>query len=699
MENYILSLVRVVNNEGNRITQKRLADINNNELVQINNEKTLEDNNWNKNWNINTIISNEGSKVLYDVMIVKWTVTPSLSDPEKPYYITNFVPEMTPIEIIELSSLNRINEIDKLIYLLKSGVSLGEKKGITCDLVIFAYKKNEEEFEGILFDRNDLTIQDEKLKIKDDVTKALKYTFTKNDIYYTKTQSFYRYLVLPKEDELLYLKDKDEIIRNTIENAINWNAAKKSDYSKKEWKRTRDLLDLIQKRSVYEELADKLGCSIDKAESYVKDYLEKADKITICDDVVSNLLKLIISNDETLLKKCEIIVREDWGESHKKELEDANKETNIIKSEIKALEDKKNSLKNEITDYSEKLSILQNEIVEKEKLGDSVSLKVSKKIEAARQDATNFISEMAFMYGINSTIIPKNGCDENEVIIGKCSELNNVIKQGMIIDDEKIEEYTKYADLLNEISEELKVAGVEKESIEFAGFLYASYLNNISLLLCGPNGEEIANAFSAACFGRLAAVFDCNQSFSFQKLEQVLNDTNEVLIIKNPFNNVWSNYIADFVTKKNAFCILINPYVEDIIIEPNGLYNYVLPFFTETIVDKMASPANEFWGGKKSKDFLEYKGAKSEKEDRTYNSLLKDLNVSNLLNYRINNLIYYMHDLTKIADKSKDYLYILFPYAYAIGKGNILADEINNNDIISDDIKEYILKFIGAYDE
>jgi hypothetical protein len=58
-----------------------------------------------------------------------------------------------------------------------------------------------------------------------------------------------------------------------------------------------------------------------------------------------------------------------------------------------------------------------------------------------------------------------------------------------------------------------------------------------------------------------------------------------------------------------------------------------------------------------------------------------------------------MHDLTKIADKSKDYLYILFPYAYAIGKGNILADEINNNDIISDDIKEYILKFIGAYDE
>lgn len=128
--------------------------------------------------------------------------------------------------------------------------------------------------------------------------------------------------------------------------------------------------------------------------------------------------------------------------------------------------------------------------------------------------------------------------------------------------------------------------GIESGTIEkFALYMRAAFDNKTPLLLAGPKGREIADAFSTALTGKTAAVFDCAAVKILDDLKVIEVVDDPIVAIINPLAPNFIAYIPEIVGIKNKFIVALHPFAEDLKLEPRGLYNYFLPVFTELLID------------------------------------------------------------------------------------------------------------------
>lgn len=291
---------------------------------------------------------------------------------------------------------------------------------------------------------------------------------------------------------------------------------------------------------------------------------------------------------------------------------------------------------------------------------------------------------MAFVSPINSkaSIIPKS-----------------CYASGSLLDSEDIEEYDDVNTLHSLISEELRNAGVSsKYRDSLAAYMYSAYLTHTPLLLAGPCGKSIANAFSSALNARLAGVLNCSNPFDSDALKEVMNSNDKVIIIENPFSSEWIYTVLDIISTPDKFIILVTPFTEDLSIEPSGLLNYVLPIFTELFVD--SEPTNAFAGSKASEKYIPPVGKSG--SNRLYNRILSQMRISMFSVKRINAVVEQAASIYEI-NEGTDLLYILLPCAYVTGNNNKLLEMIHNkNNPLSKASPDYIKiveYYLGEYDE
>ncbi len=252
-----------------------------------------------------------------------------------------------------------------------------------------------------------------------------------------------------------------------------------------------------------------------------------------------------------------------------------------------------------------------------EELGEAVMEKVKNKIGEARSDAAEFISQLTMLSPVYAGTSPV----QEAFYEGKAYVSGNDCFDG---------EINNYGEAVESIADELVEAGVEvKYTVSLAAYLYSAFENHANLLLAGPNGESIANAFSIGLFGKYAGVLDCNQAYSSQVIEEFVNSDDEIIIVKRPFRAEWRDEIIELLSTKGKCIILLNPFVEDLMIEPRGLYNYTMPLFTEIIVENEAK--NAFYGKKQTGKYQKYE---SPKLKHFYDDLLSSCNVNTLITNR-----------------------------------------------------------------
>lgn len=88
------------------------------------------------------------------------------------------------------------------------------------------------------------------------------------------------------------------------------------------------------------------------------------------------------------------------------------------------------------------------------------------------------------------------------------------------------------------IAFELEEAGVSEDYLRsLAAYMYAAYLNKSCLLLIGPNGSAIVDAFSRAVFGRRAGCLRCTERYNAASLEEYLHSEDVVVNIVDPFSS------------------------------------------------------------------------------------------------------------------------------------------------------------------
>lgn len=605
--------------------------------------------------------------------IWNWTATPNNNSPEKDYIDSKYDPSESPIQIIEILNVYTINE---LIECIKTGVASIPMS----DNVMYAYKIAYGKFESVLCHRKDLEIKNGLARLNSDIASLNVYKFNEDAIYQTKQYEFYKYLSIGKAEYAILVKSYLDIIKDIVLKRASWSVAKQNELSKSDWKLFKEFISNLTDNTIYQEISDACMCSNTDAEKYLEQFINSAETKVIEGDLDISILSKVIEKSNDLRSACEKIVETEWEKKNRDKIQDKIDELRKVSQElVDKIEEKKN-IEGKIHEEEKRLASILEDVNAYEAMGNSVKLKVHEKIEEARKDMAEFISQITMYSSFNTSL---EGANKNKEVFFETSYFSG---------EECFEgNVSTYQETLDSVSDELIESGVEVKYVDlFAKFLLAAYSNHVHLLLAGPNSESIVNAFSIGMFGRYADILDCNHSFNFNSIEAFMHSDNDVIMIKNPICAEWRDQVMDLLMSTNKFIILLCPFAEDLLIEPKGLLNYALPIMTETIINEPVK--NHFVGKKQNVNYKKYECCKKKP---LHDEFLKRINVNNLLIGKIQQILTDLHNLDKNADNTVDYLFALFPYMYVAGLGNVFIEKISTDKNVDKEKADYMIKYFG----
>lgn len=667
------SVCEVFTDYNGKIWLKRLADIEKNTLIPFECDEFKP----RLFGNRNKLYHKNGPEASGTIGIWAWNASENWNDPATDYIVTSFCYNILPIQVVEIVGIKNTNDI------LKS-LQAGIKINISTTSVIFAIKSSDSEYIGFLCSNKNLTVNNGVLKLNEECYSLDEYTFNEEDTIELSGKTYYKYLKIKGLPKTIKLYDPIKIVTDIILKRASWNAIKQKGVSKNTWKICRDYIYELPQEDLYTEICDACKCTESEAKQYVASLVENAETYINNDNVENDIIANIIPKHPEIVQKCKGLIYQDWEKENEERIAEANNELESIKSDVENKNAELENVKKEHTRLATELSVISNTISEKEKLASDVDERIKQKIEDAKKNAADFISQMAFVSPVSS--MPDN--------TKKCC-----YKTGLAIDTEDIEEYDDVNTLHSLISEELRNAGVSsKYRDSLAAYMYSAYLTHTPLLLAGPCGKSIANAFSSALNARLAGVLNCSNPFDSEAIKEVINSKDNVVVIENPFSSEWIYTVLDIISTPDKFIILVTPFTEDLSIEPSGLLNYVLPIFTELFVD--SEPTNAFIGSKASDGYIPPVGKSG--SNRLYNRILSQMRISMLSVKRINAVVEQATSIYEI-NEGTDLLYILLPCAYVTGNSNKLMEMIHNkNNPLSEASPDYIKiveHYLGEYDE
>lgn len=143
------------------------------------------------------------------------------------------------------------------------------------------------------------------------------------------------------------------------------------------------------------------------------------------------------------------------------------------------------------------------------------------------------------------------------------------------------------------LSTNLALTGVSDASLskELAILLLSSYVANVNLVLAGIGAEDIADAFAFGMIHGKPAVLDASLPFCASDMIRTIG-AEKLVRIDNAFEGDRLTQCLRIVRACPGTMFLFTaPFAQSLFMEPPGLFNTVLPVFTELYVDE--SPASE----------------------------------------------------------------------------------------------------------
>ena len=393
----------------------------------------------------------------------------------------------------------------------------------------------------------------------------------------------------------------------------------------------------------------------------------------------------MISNHQGLQEKCNLLVEQQWKETHKKETEAASEELRILQELVQSEQDSLELKKKEQRTLEDKLLKLSEQIEEKERLAEEVTLRVSERIENARSDTSAYLAELI-------TLNPNVGY--HPIFSAQDTRVLSCFEEGIELAADDLEVSKNSKDVTETLHFELLEAGVvEKYAFELAAFLYAALSCHLPVLLAGPNGDSIADALSASVFGRTADKMNCWGTCNQSILEQIGHQNNRILTIKNAFQGTWIMHLPEMLDSK-TYCVFVHPYADDLAVEPREIYNYFLPILTESLTDSV--PTRIFRGGKMDDGF---EHLSLQNFAPVHDKLFRKLRMPTLLRKNLQRVLAYYHLLIDREKGELESLFSAVPYAYLTNQvSQGIFDDICGDMNVGTDIKGDISLLLGESD-
>ena len=614
-----------------------------------------------------------------------WSAIPNEKDPSKDYILSRYNSDLDATEVV---SISEASNIDDLIKLLKNGIEYQPHS----HRVMFAFYVSKGQCMGILCNIKELNTVNGKTTFAEDCIEVPVYRFTSGDIMRLDNGiSFYRNAFAGLPSELYQLKNPLDIVKNIVFSSLSWATYRARGVTRAEYRAFKDFLGAIPVDDITHKIETACHCSNSAAKQLLDEFLNVIWKYVDGDSLEDEIILSAISTSTELMGRAKALIRTDWEAENKSLLAEAQKKLESLDAQLK-------STAVSLTEAQDALKITKSEeerlagiIAEKEKLAEDVEVAVADRIQKARDNAADFIANMAFVGGQPIQVAATEASTEVEVFSKSANAPYHTFSAFEDLND--LEAHHSWADVINTAAFELGEAGVaEKYRSSLAAFLCAAYIEKQPILLVGPNAIDIVQAFSAAVTGSKYGMLCCEGNYCNQVITEIGTDGEDIVIINNLLASGWMNRLPEILSQKDIFYIATHPYAEDIQVEPKSLYGFMLPLFAEFFVDKEAT--GKYYGGYFAEDFKIYSTPKGTRKDLR---VLSKLKIGSLVRNRINRLVATMHGIYSVATAEEDFLYAVLPIAYASLEMNELTEAIadpQNGIAISEGLKrdlEYVL--------
>lgn len=593
-----------------------------------------------------------------------WSAVPNKNDPSKDYVLSRY---NTDIDAIEIVTITEATTLDDLVVFLKEGIEYKPHSR----KVMFTFCASKGLYTGILCTAKDFDTVNGKTAVSESCIVVPVYKFTDDDIIRLGNGlSFYRNAFAGRPSKLYYLKTLLEIVKNIVFSSLSWNAYKTREVTRAEYRKFKEFIGAIPVEVITRKIGTACCCSTPDAQKLLDEFLNIVWKYVDGDSLEDEIIHSAISANVELQEKAKALIRNDWETENESLLREARGELDSLRANLKSAEEDLRKAQEALNKTKEEDKRLDGIIAEKEKLAEDVEKAVATRIQKARENAADFIASMAFVSGQQMQVECTESHAKIEVASKPDIDTYRICPEYDNFDD--LEVHHSWTDVINTTALELAEAGVaEQYRSGLAAFLCAAYIYKQPLLLVGPNAIDIIQAFSAAVTAHKHGVLCCEGNYVYQGVKKIGTDGETIVIINNFLASGWMNRLPEILNKKDIFYVFTHPYAEDIQVEPKSLYGFMLPLFTEFLVDKKAT--GKYCGGYFSVDFKPYF---TEKGIRKELKVLSKFALSSLVRSRINSLATIMHSIYPSATADDDFLFCVFPIAYALMAVNELVEEI-----------------------
>lgn len=668
----IISLCSIDPKEHSPKMLKRYADLNSEGVYSIFlRDKTISPNFENRD----LLFYRDGPSDVGFYGVWNWSATQNKNDPKKDFVKSSYNKDIAAIEVVARTEMSTI---DNLVNLLKSGIEFEPHSG----KVMFAFSASGGRCIGILCNIKELHTVNGKTNISADCAVLPVYEFAQEDVMRLGNISFYRKAFAGTPSRLYYLKSRLEIVKNIVLSSLSWSVYKTRDITHAQHRIFKEFIEAIPVDDITLKIVAACHCSLSAAQELLNEFLRTVDKYVDGDSIGDEIVSSAIAVNAKLQEKAKNLVRQDWEAENAKLLSDAKGQLEALRAEQEAAVGELRSAQEALEKVREKEDLLADSIAEKESLAEQVEQAVAARIQKARENAADFIAEMAFA-GMPAPAVHSMPQVQAGLVAVQGLPVSSADTYRVCPESDKrdaLEEHRSWDDVIMATELGVEDAGVaQKYTQGLAAFLCAAYIKKQPLLLVGPNAIDIIEAFSASVCAHKHGVLCCEGNYDRQAIEKIGAAGESIVLINNLFASGWINRLPEILARKDIFYIATHPYAADIQVEPGSMYGFMLPLFTEFLVEQPAS--GSYFGGyladELKEDINKYQPSQSALDNaKKQLSVLSEFVPSPLVKNRLMYLAATMHELCPNATTDDDFMFCLFPISYASMTVNKLTEKM-----------------------
>lgn len=463
------------NNYTGRVQLERLADIYDEQLVPFQIDKRVPRRFENRNWFYTT----DGPTDVGFFGIWHWNAIPK-DDLERDQIDSVFDAWMIPVEIFVSSDCTKLEDIINRLFTGIKAENIGVKTLISASPV-------NEQYSGFLCSIDQFDIRNGIARLKSSVFTLPLFRVHIRNTLALNSRLFFQRLTLDLPLEIVNVKTPLAVIKDIILSKTTVNILQQQGFGVKEARRYLDYLRSLETSTLYDEVAESCGCSIDDAKRYVTEFIEQAEKTLNGSDINVNVLSAVIMKNSVLTSECKSMISKEWAIENEEKLRAAHQMLDEVTKEASEQRRKLTELERQQDNLQHQLKKLQSEIDEKETLASDVEKNVASRIANAQQSAADFISDLAFVLPIAAQ--GAGGDKAGLSVFARpvhAHEISNTISD--------------LSDFEDNLIENLEYCGYSEERSELLARVLSFCVGQHIPIICNSNAETIADCL-AAMFG------------------------------------------------------------------------------------------------------------------------------------------------------------------------------------------------------